>query len=145
MDKKKSHYLVHGLFWKEPMSNANYHKAKKDNLCCINKTFEDADLKKARQEAFAYYQSLIDVLYETLGLQYTDDEQAQIDLQAFFDAGCSNAITHIGRLTFDDNLFNEIGVYRVKDGKKKLVRGIGYQPNDEPEQFIETPSFSSTF
>lgn len=144
MDKKKSHYLVHGLFWKEPMSNANYHQAKKDNLCCINKTFEDADLKKARQEAFAYYQSLIDVLYETLGLQYIDDGQAQIDLQVFFDAGCSNAITRIGRLTFDDNLFNEIGVYRVKDGKKKLIRGIGYQPDDKPEPTIEIPSFSSS-
>ena len=143
MDKKNTHYFVHGLFWKEPICNANYHKAKKDNLCCINKTFEDADLKKARQEAFDYYQSLIDVLYETIGLQCIDDEQAQIDLQVFFDAGCSNAITRIGRLTFDDNLFNEIGVYRVKDGKKKLIRGISYQPDDEPEQTIEIP-FSST-
>ena len=144
MDKKKTHYLVHGLFWKEPMSNANYHKTKKDNLCCINKTFADTDFKKARQEAFAYYQSLIDVLYETLGLHYIDDEQAQIDLQVFFDAGCSNAITRIGRLTFDDNLFNEIGLYRVKNGKKKLIRGISYQPEDELEPIIETPSFSST-
>jgi hypothetical protein len=143
MDKKKTHYLVHGLFWKKQMHNIDYLEAKKDNLCCINKTFEDADLKKARLEAFAYFQSLIDVLYEALGLQYTDDEQAQIDLQVFFHAGCSNAITRIGRLTFDDNLLNEIGVYRVKNGKKKLIRGIGYQPDDEPKPTIETPSFSS--
>ncbi|MBO6026959.1 MAG: hypothetical protein J6P73_06900 [Bacteroidales bacterium] len=64
MNKKKSHYLVRGLFWKEQMHNANYHEAKKDKLCSINKTFEDADLSVARKEAFAYYQSLIDVLYE---------------------------------------------------------------------------------
>ena len=144
MDKKKSHYLVHGLFWKGQMHNANYHEAKKDKLCCINKTFEDADLSKARQAAFAYYQSLIDVLYETIGLQHIDDEQAQIDLQVFLDAGCSNAITRIGRLTFDDNLFNEIGVYRIKDGKKKLIRGISYQPDDETEPTIEAPSFLPT-
>ena len=80
MDKKKSHYLVHGLFWKGRMHNANYHETKQGNLCCINKTFENADLSKAQKEVFAYYQSLIDVLYDALGDTYTTDKQARIDL-----------------------------------------------------------------
>lgn len=80
MDKMKSHYLVHGLFWKEQMHNANYLKARKNNLCSINKSFTDADFSKARKEAFAYYQCLIDVLYEALGDTYTTDKQARIDL-----------------------------------------------------------------
>ena len=134
MDKKKSHYLVHGLFWKEPMSNANYHKAKKDNLCCINKTFGDTDLGKARQAAFAYYQSLIDVLYEALGDCYTTDQQARIDLQAFLHADCSKAKTRIGKMTFDDNLFNEISVYWVNGTEKRLIHGIWYRPKDEQLQ-----------
>jgi len=134
MDKKKSHYLVQGLFWKERMHNANYLKARKSNLCSINKVFANDDLYKARQEAFAYYQSLIDVLYDALGNSYTTDQQARIDLQAFLHAGCSTAITHIGKMTFDDNLFNEIAVYWVNSTKKKLIHGIWYRPKEKQHQ-----------
>ena len=141
MDKKRSHYLVHGLFWKEQMHNANYLKARKNNLCSIDKTFSDADLSKARKEAFAYYQSLIDVLYEALGDTYTTDKQARIDLQAFLHAGCSTAVTRIGKMTFDDNLFNEIAVYWVNGKKKKLIHGIWYRPKEklhQPDELLAT-------
>lgn len=137
MDKKKSHYLVHGLFWKEQMHNANYHEAKQDNLCSINKTFDDANLSEARKEAFAYYQSLIDVLYDALGGSYTSDQQARIDLQDFLHAGSAKSTTHIGKMTFDDNLFNEIAVYWVHGTKKRLIHGIWYRPKDEQRQFDE--------
>ena len=137
MDKKKSHYLVHGLFWKEQMHNADYLNAKKDNLCSINKTFEDADLSKARQAAFAYYQSLIDVLYEALGDCYTTDQQARIDLQTYFHAGCSKSKSRIGKMIFDDNLFNEIAVYWVNGTEKRLIHGIWYRPKDEQLQLNE--------
>ena len=137
MDKKKSHYLVHGLFWKEQMLNADYLEARKDNLCSINKTFEDADLSKARQAAFAYYQSLIDVLYDALGGCYTTDQQARIDLQTYFHAGCSKSKKHIGKMTFDDNLFNEIAVYWVNGTEKRLIHGIWYRAKDEQLQLDE--------
>ena len=141
MDKKKSHYLVHGLFWKEQMHNSNYLEAKKDKLCSINKTFANANLSKARLEAFAYYQSLIDVLYEALGDNYTTDQQARIDLQVFLHAGCSTAVTRIGKMTFDDNLFNEIAVYWVNDKEKRLIHGIWYRPKEElhqPDELLAT-------
>ena len=141
MDKKKSHYLVHGLFWKEQMHKSNYHEIKKNKLCSINKVFADADLSKARQEAFAYYQSLIDVLYDALGDSYTTDQQARIDLQAFLHAGCSTAVTHIGKMTFDDNLFNEIAVYWVNGDKKRLIHGIWYRPKEklhQPDELLAT-------
>jgi hypothetical protein len=137
MDKKKSHYLVHGLFWKEQMRNADYLKAKKDNLCNINKTFEDADLSKARQDAFAYYQSLIDVLYEAMGDCYSTDQQARIDLQTYFHAGCSKTKMRIGKMIFDDNLFNEIAVYWVNGAEKRLIHGIWYRAKDELLQLDE--------
>lgn len=137
MDNKKSHYLVHGLFWKGQMHNANYHEAKKDNFCCINKTFDDADLSMARKEAFAYYQSLIDVLYEAFGDSYTTDQQARIDLQTFLNAGCTQSKTRIGKMTFDDNLFNEIAVYWVNRTEKRLIHGIWYRPKDEQHQLDE--------
>ena len=137
MDKKKSHYLVHGLFWKEQMHNSDYHKAKKDNLCSINKIFEDADLSKARQEAFTFYQSVIDVLYEALGDCYTTDQQARIDLQAFLHAGCGKSKTRIGKIIYDDNLFNEIVVYWVNGAEKRLIHGIWYRPKDEQQQLDE--------
>ena len=140
MDKKKSHYLVHGLFWKERMHNSNYLEARKSNLCSINKVFANDDLYKARQEAFAYYQSLIDVLYEALGDSYTT-QQARIDLQTFLHAGCSNAVTRIGKMTFDDNLFNEIAVYWVNDTKKRLIHGIWYRPKEklhQPDELLAT-------
>lgn len=137
MDKKKSHYLVHGLFWKGQMHNANYHEAKKDKLCSINKTFEDVNLSKARKEAFAYFQSLIDVLYETLDDCYTTDLQARIDLQTYFHAGSSKAQIRIGKINFDDNLFNEIAVYWVNETEKKLIHGIWYRPKEEQHQLDE--------
>lgn len=137
MDKKKSHYLVHGLFWKEQMHNADYLNAKKDNLCSINKTFEDNDLSKARQAAFAYYQSLIDVLYDALGDCYTTDQQARIDLQTFLHADCSKAKTRIEKMAFDDNLFNEIAVYWVNGTEKRLIHGIWYRAKDEQHQLDE--------
>ena len=139
MDKKKAYYLVHGLFWKERMHNANYHETRKNNLCSINKIFANDDLYKARQEAFAYYQSLIDVLYDALGGSYTTDQQARIDLQAFLHAGCSTAVTHIGKMTFDDNLFNEIAVYWVDGDKKNLIHGIWYRPKEklyQPDELL---------
>lgn len=141
MDKSKSQYLVHGLFWKEQMHNANYHETKKSNLCSINKTFSDADFSKARKEAFSYYQSLIDVLYDTLGESYTTDRQARIDLQAFLHAGCSDAVAHIGKITFDDNLFNEIAVYWVNGTKKRMIHGIWYRPKEkmhQPDELLAT-------
>ena len=137
MDKKKSHYLVHGLFWKKQMRNANYLEAKKDNLCSINKTFEDDDLSKARKDAFAYYQSLIDVLYETLGESYMTDFQARIDLQTFLHAGCSKSTARIGKMAFDDNLFNEIAVYWVNGTEKRLIHGIWYRPKEKQHQLDE--------
>ncbi len=141
MDKKKSHYLVHGLFWKEQMHNANYFKARKNNLCSINKVFANDDLNKARQEAFVYYQSLIDVLYEALGDSYTTDQQARIDLQVFLHADCSTAVTRIGKMTFDDNLFNEIAVYWVNSDRKRLIHGIWYRPKEklqQPDELLAT-------
>lgn len=141
MDKKKSHYLVHGLFWKKQMHNSNYLETRKDKLCSIDKTFENTNLSKARQEAFAYYQSLIDVLYDVLGDNYTTDQQARIDLQTFLHAGCSTAVTHIGKMTFDDNLFNEIAVYWVNDTKKRLIHGIWYRPKEklhQPDELLAT-------
>ena len=137
MDKKRSHYLVHGLFWKEQMHNASYLKARKNNLCSIDKVFANDDLYNARQEAFAYYQSLIDVLYEALGDNYTTDQQARIDIQVFLHAGCSTAVTRIGKMTFDDNLFNEIAVYWVNDKEKRLIHGIWYRPKEELHQHDE--------
>ena len=137
MDKKKSHYLVHGLFWKKQMHNADYLKAKKDNLCSINKTFEDADLSNARQAAFAFYQSVIDVLYEALGDCYSTDQQARIDLQTYFHAGCNKSKTRIGKMIFDDNLFNEISVYWVNGTEKRLIHGIWYRAKDEQLQLDE--------
>lgn len=138
MDKMESHYEVHGLFWKESLRDTTYLENKQNKLCHITKTFADIHLYTARQEAFTYYQSLVDVLYEALGDCYTTDRQARIDLQAFLHAGCESSVTRIGKMTFDDNLFNEIAVYWVNGTKKKLIHGIGYRPEKEPDTLDET-------
>lgn len=134
MDKKKTHYLVQGLFWRGQMHDESYQETKKEKLCHITKTFANDDLYAARQEAFANYQSLIDVLYDALGEKYTTDQQARIDLQAFLNAGCDSSVTRIGKMTFDDNILNEIAVYWVHNGKKRLIHGIAYRPDNEKEE-----------
>ena len=131
MGTTQSHYEVHGLFWKEPLCNATYLDKRKNKLCRIAKTFAHTDLFTARHEAFAYYQSLVDVLYEALGDCYSTDRQAREDLQVFLHAGCKSSMTRIGKMTFDDNLFNEIAVYWVNGTKKRLIHGIWYRPKDE--------------
>ena len=78
------------------------------------------------------------MLYEALDKSYTDDRQTRIDLQAFHYAGCKSSVTRIGKITFDDNLFNEIAVYWVHDGKKRLIHGISYRPQNETNVFDET-------
>lgn len=138
MDKHQSHYEVHALFWKEPSDNKSYLKDRKDKLCRITKTFSLADLYEARQEAFGYYQSIVDVLYEALGGCYTNDRQARIDLQAYLRAGCESSVTRIGKMTFDDNIFNEIAVYWVCDDKKRLIYGISYRSQYEANTLDES-------
>ena len=141
MEKKQSHYEVHGLFWKEPLCNATYLDDRKDKFCHIAKTFAHSDLFTARNEAFAYYQSLVDVLYEALGDCYSTDHQAREDLQVFLHTGCKSSVIRIGKMTFDDNLFNEIAVYWVNGTKKRLIHGIWYRPKDElhqPDELLAT-------
>ncbi len=145
MSTTKIHYEVRGLFWKEQLQQEKpkikaFFDYKKDKLCSITKAFSGIDPYKAREEAFLFYQSIIDVLYEALGKPYSDDHQARSDLQVFLHAGRAS-VTRIGNMCFDDNLFNEIAVYWVceTDGKckRRLIHGIGYCPEDEPEQAAE--------
>lgn len=108
----------------------------------INKTFENENPIIARDEAFQFYQSWIDVLLQSKDKDYLSDRQARKDLISFIDPGKTTKLrVDEKEIEFNnDSIGNGIGVYFVADqnvgngvfnfglvesGDEVLIHGIG--------------------
>ncbi len=104
----------------------------------INKTFENENPIIAREQAFNYYQSWIDILLQHKGKEYVSDREARKDLITFIEPGSTTKLQAGGKeIEFSDDSFgNGIGVYIVNDhpensfsflnvGDEGLIHGIG--------------------
>lgn len=107
----------------------------------INKKFETENPIIAREEAFRYYQSWIDILLEHKGKNYVSDSEARKELISFIEPGATAKLqTGDKELEFsDESLGNGIGVFFVKNisidssiflpyldvGEEGLIHGIG--------------------
>jgi len=108
----------------------------------INKTFENENPIIARDEAFRFYQSWIDILLQSKNKQYVSDRQARKDLISFIDPGKTTKLkVDEKEIEFNNDSFgNGIGVYFVADqtvgdsvfnfglvesGDEVLIHGIG--------------------
>ncbi|HEY8660071.1 MAG TPA: ATP-binding protein [Hanamia sp.] len=106
----------------------------------INKKFENENPIIAREEAFGFYQSWIDILLQSKNKEYISDKEARKDLISFIDPGVSTKL-YSGNTEIEfnkDSLGNGIGVFfvpdieigvsysgRIEAGAELLIHGIG--------------------
>jgi hypothetical protein len=150
-------YVVDALFYKKSIGNKldflNKGNDLKNAICNTKSGFRDASPIIAREKAFRYYQSFVDILYDGIEKKYISDHQARIDLQHYFNS--SNEVELISsnankRFKISDDIFNGINVYMVTDAHysndkyekacKRLIHGIRYL--DYPERVDEEISLS---
>lgn len=117
-----------------------YINADDINFIDVEEKFENENPILARDSAFNFYQSYIDVLLQSKGIKYESDKQARKEIQSFIDTGTSTKI-NIGDkvIEFADSIGNGIGVFLVIDkpieevhestqdniGDDWLIHGIG--------------------
>jgi hypothetical protein len=79
------------------------------------KEFKDEDPIIAREKAFDYLQSYVDVLLQSLGTEYTSDKQARKELRAFTQYEPTNSEGGAAK-----KFFGGIGVFLIQDENPKL-------------------------
>lgn len=145
--KNKISYTIKAIFYRrkigDKMQYLQDNTELKKAVCQIEKSFEDELPNIARAQAFDFFQSIVDVLYESLGKEYFSDEQARIDLQHFFNSG--NAV-EVGpkenRFKISDDFLNGIFVYLVVEDQESKTRNeiqihsLNYL--DYPDEFDES-------
>ena len=108
----------------------------------VNKTFENTNPIIARNEAFSFYQSWIDILLDYKGKKYYTDKEARIELLSFVDTDIKATLsTGKEEIEFSTSSFgNGVGVFFVPDvepnfdtykicigkGDECLIHGIGH-------------------
>lgn len=127
-------YIVSGFLYR----NA---EAKEDELINIYKEFRNKNIFQARNDAFSYFKSVIEVLLESKGVKYENEFQAEGCLQEFY---TSNIVEEHPKLSFvsynndDDKLLSVSFTYSdtpfvtTKSGLKiykeeHIIKTIGYQ------------------
>ena len=153
--KPKIYYTVESLFYRKDIGNKLDFLLNngdlKDAIHHLKREFKDESPIIARENAFNYFQSMVDVLYDGLGKKYTTDEQARIDLQKYFNSG--NDFELMGdspnKFKISDDLFNGLNIYMIVDDpitdkKKKnnkvLIHGINYidYPGRVDEEIVDS-------
>lgn len=134
--KPAIHYVV-------KTKRINYKSADDIDFIEDEVVFENESPIVARNEAFNYYQSFIEVLLQSIGKDYTSDKQTRIDLKDFREDKVpqSNTVNiSEGEMTFNFERGNTIGVYMVVDKHMEnddfrfadhLIHEIGFSIYDE--------------
>ena len=127
------HYLVESRYWRRDVPNihdeTHNETPRKEDLVETKKEFRHEFPIEARKAAFQHFASILDVLYEGLGILQTTDKQARKDLQNYFDSG--NGIEYLSKypdkrfkMLSRDDIHNRIEIYMVTNGRKKAIHGL---------------------
>lgn len=137
----KIYYVVETLFWRVQIGNKLDFILNGDIKEAIQHSveeFKDTSPIAARENAFNHFRSIVDVLYDGIGKNYTTENQARVDLQPYFNSGNSlELLSSIPNKKFQlsEDILNGIEVYVVTeeplDGNreqthKHLIHSIGY-------------------
>lgn len=130
------HYIVESLFYRKDIGNKLDFLLNngdlRDAIHHTKKEFKAESPIIAREKAFNHYQSIVDVLYDGIGKKYSNDAQARIDLQKYFNSGND---VEFNKFKISDDIFNGLFIYMIVDensmgeNKKKnkvLIHGINY-------------------
>ena len=128
-------YIVKGIAYRT--------KGNTDNPVEIYKEFRDENPLIAREKSFQYFQSLLDVLLEGIGKEYTTYEQAEEDLEdylttrkAYNKLGLPNVELGMGfsiSFVYDETIEHQSDKITIYKGEK-AIHGLEYE---EDMDFIE--------
>jgi hypothetical protein len=107
------YYKVEGTFYRT--------KGEETNPIEIDETFEDKNPIVAREKAFGYYQSLIDVLLQSKEKEYVCHEKAVSELADFFKSGQEHKLFP-DLVDMDDK---SLSIYMVKKTPDKFKNAFG--------------------
>jgi hypothetical protein len=126
------YYTVQSKFWRrkigDKLENLLNSVDYSDALVGTKKEFHNTSPIEARKQAFNYYQSIIDVLYDGLNKEYKDDCQARIDLQYYLDSDNDIELGNTTKFKITDDFLNGIEIYMIVD---KPLKGIESKANNK--------------
>lgn len=136
----KIHYIVESTFWKRKVGNRLDNFLNGEDLISAfvntSKEFCNSSPIVARKAAFNHYQSIVEVLYEGLNKEYTNDYQARIDLQYYLNSENEIELGNETKFKISDDFINGIEVSMVvekplnrkeiKANGKYCIHGIRY-------------------
>ena len=126
------HYVVESKFWRRKIGNKLDNLLKgidfSDAYVNTRKEFRNLSPIEARKDAFNHYQSIIEVLYEGLNKNYTNDYQARIDLQYYLNSNNEVELGNKTKIKVTDDFLNGIEVYMIVE---KPLKGKEIKANEE--------------
>lgn len=103
-------YQLKGIFYQSPN--------KENSILEINETFQDANILNARKKALMKFQSYIDVFLDSLGLTYSNDEQASEDLQNYMNSKVDGSFKLDPEVKLDADFDKGLYLYFVPDSSQ---------------------------
>lgn len=125
------YYKVQTFFWRKSIENKLMFLINNGDLNdafqISTETFTDVNPLIAREKAFNYFQSIVDVMYEGINKNYINDFEARKDLQIFFNSGNDFELKKTGLtpIILSDDIYNGVFVYIVtKEPNAKIENKI---------------------
>lgn len=127
----KIHYIVESTFWKRKVGNRldNFLNGVDliNSFVNTSKEFRNSSPIEARKAAFNHYQSIVEVLYDGLNKEYSNDYQARIDLQYYLNSENDVELGNNTKFKVTDDLLNGIEVSMIveKPLKGRVIKAKG--------------------
>ena len=117
-------YIINGFLYR----NSEF---KEEDLITINKEFRNKDNRKAREEAFSYFNSIIEVLLESKGIAYKNDIQAEKHLEVFYFSDISEQHPKLQFVTYNNDIDKLLTVSFTMDDNPSVTKtGIKIYDNE---------------
>lgn len=123
-------YIVEGTFYK---NNVYALHSEDEQTFSVKREFRGADIFKIRQQAFDFFQSVIDVMLESKGLTYQDDNQAHRDLKEFFNSGIKDENKKFKGLFTDRDLDKCMAISFCKTNENVYITKTGLEIHENPK------------
>ena len=144
-------YEVETSLWKNPFKKTitdelEYTKFRKQNAYHDLKQFVDADPLIARNQAFNYLRSMIEVMCESIGKPFNNYWQAVRDLQPLLRADHPLAHGRLCNIQFDDDLLCGVSLTMIVEKGNKhdrvAVFNLGVYDDNHKEEILSDVVYS---
>lgn len=129
-------YIVSGFLYR----NATF---KDEELISINKEFKNENIIVARKEAFSYFRSVIEVLLESKGIEFTSFKNEKKELTDFYNSGVITRHSKLSHVSYDNDVDKLITISFTTDDNPYITKtGIKIYDN---EYVIKATGYQSEF